>query len=195
MPIYEAIVERWQREKQERIEKNRIFDVEEKSGDIILLKRKRPVLKRATAISLFAGFWLFVNWMVFKSPVNQDVWIGWVILWGLIAPVMAMPFIYSGWLAFKGDVWIVDSIHCYLIHNGKDICPFHEMECVRVREYYGGPGAGIKYFYFAIVRKQGKQIILANYGYGIENQKELIDVAHLVAERIGVPTRIELLSF
>lgn len=190
MPIFESIVERWQRENQERIEKNRIFDVEERAEELVLLKRKNPVLKRAIAIFLFAIFWLFVCWIVFRSPVNQDVWIGWVILCSLIAPVMAIPFVYAGWLVVRGDIWAFNSQQCRLKHNGKNVCPLSEIEYIRVQEYYGVND--IKYFCVVVVRRQGKQIVLADYGYGNENKKELISVAQLITEFIGLPTKIQI---
>jgi len=189
MSFFKAIANRWETERQERIEKEQIFDIDEQEEKLILVKRQGPVLTRAIPAFVFAVLWPLLNWHIYQSPVNRGTWVGWVILWCMIVPVLAIPYIRETWRVRNGDVWIIDGSQNRLERNGVLIGTFDKMKCVRA--WTETDGDANTFSRLAIIPNSGKKLILGDYGNTQENWVELTNLAQRIAKFTRLPVEIQ----
>ena len=185
MAPFKALSERWEKEKRERIESERLFNVRELPDQLLLSKRLEPAKKQALPVVLFALAWVIVNWHIFQSPTNRGTWIGWVLLFCLVGPLLALPYLREFWRAHKGENWVFDRTRQSATRNGTDVVAFERIKHIRVWTTGGGENEPVSCL--ALVLKQDKPIVLAEFGNVRANWTELQEIARLIARYADLP--------
>ena len=187
MPPLKYTIDRWEKERQERVENERLFDISEQAGQLILKKRRGPVLSRAIPASVFAAIWCLMSWHMYQDAANRNGWF--ILLFWMFGAFCTVPSIREGWRVWKGDTWIIDGKRGRLEHNGALSGNLSQMRCIRAWQETDAEDG--KFSRLAIVPEKGKEIMLADHGNTRENWQELTHLARLISEETQVPVEIQ----
>ena len=160
------LISRWNREKEEAVERARVFDVEERDGCLILSRRRATVMKRTLptfGVALFSIVW---GWRIYEeSPVFDVNWLGVTMPIAIGLTMMLVPM-WEIWHAYRGDVWIFNSQTQQIKHNGLLIMSLKSLEKVEVHRFIDSENPD--YFRLSIGGKREQFEVLDEHGLDSE---------------------------